>query len=108
MDDILSIVSGNIVIMDQEMKERLQSHKRNTIAEIAAKAGVSAPTVSRVLNNRPDVAADTRETRGTGPEGNGFHAQAEPSFSLAKALAMSLIWSLPTWRIRIPLRSYVA
>ncbi len=43
------------------MKERLQSHKRNTIAEIAAKAGVSVPTVSRVLNNRPDVAADTRE-----------------------------------------------
>jgi LacI family transcriptional regulator len=35
--------------------------KRNTIAEIAAKAGVSIPTVSRVLNNRPDVAAETRE-----------------------------------------------
>lgn len=35
--------------------------KRGTIAEIAAKAGVSIPTVSRVLNNRPDVAAGTRE-----------------------------------------------
>jgi LacI family transcriptional regulator len=35
--------------------------RRNTIAEIAAKAGVSIPTVSRVLNNRPDVAAETRE-----------------------------------------------
>lgn len=35
--------------------------KRRTIAEIAAKAGVSIPTVSRVLNNRPDVAAETRE-----------------------------------------------
>lgn len=35
--------------------------KRSTIAEIAAKAGVSIPTVSRVLNNRPDVAPATRE-----------------------------------------------
>ncbi len=35
--------------------------KRQTIAEIAAKAGVSVPTVSRVLNNRPDVASGTRE-----------------------------------------------
>jgi LacI family transcriptional regulator len=35
--------------------------KRDTIAEIAAKAGVSIPTVSRVLNNRPDVAPETRE-----------------------------------------------
>lgn len=37
------------------------SSKRKTIAEIAAKAGVSIPTVSRVLNNRPDVAPGTRE-----------------------------------------------
>ncbi len=37
------------------------SSKRSTIAEIAAKAGVSIPTVSRVLNNRPDVAPATRE-----------------------------------------------
>ncbi|HET9920487.1 MAG TPA: LacI family DNA-binding transcriptional regulator [Ktedonobacteraceae bacterium] len=35
--------------------------KCNTIAEIAAKAGVSIPTVSRVLNNRSDVAPATRE-----------------------------------------------
>src|SRR5579883_3021384 len=37
------------------------SSRRSTIAEIAAKAGVSIPTVSRVLNNRPDVSAATRE-----------------------------------------------
>lgn len=37
------------------------SSKRSTIAEIAAKAGVSIPTVSRVLNNRPDVSSATRE-----------------------------------------------
>lgn len=37
------------------------SSKRRTIAEIAAQAGVSIPTVSRVLNNRPDVAPGTRE-----------------------------------------------
>ncbi|MDD6791480.1 MAG: LacI family DNA-binding transcriptional regulator, partial [Thermobifida fusca] len=32
-----------------------------TISAIAAEAGVSAPTVSRVLNGRGDVAPETRE-----------------------------------------------
>src|SRR4051812_44519357 len=31
-----------------------------SIASIAAEAGVSVPTVSKVLNGRPDVSADTR------------------------------------------------
>ncbi|GAC1366901.1 MAG: LacI family DNA-binding transcriptional regulator [Ktedonobacteraceae bacterium] len=34
--------------------------KPGTIASIAATAGVSIPTVSRVLHNRPDVAPETR------------------------------------------------
>ena len=42
----------------QNMKQT--SPKRSTIAEIAAQAGVSIPTVSRVLNGRPDVAPATR------------------------------------------------
>src|SRR4051794_3832755 len=37
-------------------------HARATIRDIADRAGVSIATVSRVLNGRPDVAADTRET----------------------------------------------
>ena len=32
-----------------------------TISDIAAQAGVSLPTVSRVLNRRSDVAPQTRE-----------------------------------------------
>jgi len=35
---------------------------RVTIAAIAREAGVSVPTVSRVLNGRADVAPQTRET----------------------------------------------
>jgi len=35
--------------------------KRPTIKEVAAAAGVSTQTVSRVVNERPDVADDTRE-----------------------------------------------
>jgi LacI family transcriptional regulator len=35
--------------------------KRMTIREVAAAAGVSAQTVSRVLNDRPDVAPETSE-----------------------------------------------
>ena len=36
--------------------------KRATIRGVAHAAGVSIATVSRVLNGRPDVAPDTRET----------------------------------------------
>lgn len=35
--------------------------KRITIRQVAEQAGVSAQTVSRVINDRPDVAADTRQ-----------------------------------------------
>ena len=34
---------------------------RLTISDIARKAGVSKTTVSRVLNNRPDVDEETRK-----------------------------------------------
>jgi len=38
----------------------MRSSKRITIRDVAAAAGVSHQTVSRVLNNRPDVAEETR------------------------------------------------
>lgn len=37
------------------------SNKRPTIKQVAKAAGVSTQTVSRVINNRPDVARETRE-----------------------------------------------
>lgn len=39
----------------------LESNRRVTIKDVAAHSGVSTQTVSRVINNRPDVAPDTRE-----------------------------------------------
>jgi len=39
----------------------VQSNRRILLADVAARAGVSMMTVSRVLNNRPGVSADTRE-----------------------------------------------
>ena len=35
--------------------------KRTTLSQVAAQAGVSKGTVSKVLNGRPDVGEDTRE-----------------------------------------------
>ncbi len=48
------------------------STKRSTIADIAAKAGVSLPTVSRVLHHRPDVAPGTRLRVEQAMEESGF------------------------------------
>jgi len=39
----------------------MNGKKRLTIAEVAQEAGVSSQTVSRVINERPDVAPETRE-----------------------------------------------
>lgn len=39
----------------------LNSNKRPTIKQVAKATGVSTQTVSRVINNRPDVAPETRE-----------------------------------------------
>src|SRR5512147_1495474 len=39
----------------------MNSNKRPTIKEVAKVAGVSTQTVSRVINERPDVAPETRE-----------------------------------------------
>ncbi|MBO0816135.1 MAG: LacI family DNA-binding transcriptional regulator, partial [Actinobacteria bacterium] len=36
------------------------ARRRTTLAAIAAEAGVSLPTVSKVVNGRPDVAPTTR------------------------------------------------
>ena len=46
--------------------------KRGTIASIASIAGVSIPTVSRVLHNRPDVAPETRKRVEQAIEESGF------------------------------------
>ncbi|HEY7414224.1 MAG TPA: LacI family DNA-binding transcriptional regulator [Ktedonobacteraceae bacterium] len=42
-------------------KTNQRTFRSLTLAEIAARAGVSVPTISRVLNNRPGVAPETRE-----------------------------------------------
>jgi LacI family transcriptional regulator len=39
----------------------MNRHKHTTIKQVAERAGVSIQTVSRVLNNRPDVSPDTRQ-----------------------------------------------
>ena len=39
----------------------MNQHKRATIKQVAKASGVSTQTVSRVINDRPDVSPDTRE-----------------------------------------------
>lgn len=60
-----------------KQKTNQRPSRPHTIAEIAAKAGVSIPTVSRVLNNRPDVAPATRELVERTVKESGFvHSRA--------------------------------
>lgn len=43
------------------MRHGMRANKRPTITQVAKAAGVSTQTVSRVINDRPDVAPETRE-----------------------------------------------
>ena len=47
--------------MTARTPSRPGTRRHTTIAHIAAEAGVSAPTVSKVINGRADVSAETRE-----------------------------------------------
>jgi len=73
------------------------SFKRSTIAEIAMKAGVSVPTVSRVLHNRPDVAPETRQRVEQVIEESGFirrrvkHALRKESSGIVDMIVPDLI-----------------
>jgi DNA-binding LacI/PurR family transcriptional regulator len=50
--------------------------KKTTIVDIAAASGVSVTTVSRILNNKPDVAEETRERVLRVMEEHGFAPQS--------------------------------
>ena len=55
--------TGNVLRCDEVMglPADRSTNGRATIRDIATRAGVSITTVSRVLNDRPDVASETRE-----------------------------------------------
>ena len=50
----------NVSIQEADVSERASVGRRATLAMVADAAGVSKPTVSKVLNGRPDVSPATR------------------------------------------------
>ena len=64
-------------------------NKRTTIKQVAKAAGVSTQTVSRVINNRPDVAQKTRERIQQVIEELGYHPSA-----LARSLIQQRSYTL--------------
>jgi LacI family transcriptional regulator len=62
--------------------------RRPTIAEIASEAGVSLPTVSRVLNNHSDVAPETRKRVQEVLIMRGYYKKRQMNVSKTPASAM--------------------
>lgn len=56
-----------------------EQRQPKTIAQIAALAGVSVPTVSKVVNGRADVAPDTRALIEAVIREHGYHRQKKPA-----------------------------
>ena len=61
---VKAYVSGNgsegMIVMTSTMRDNPDNSTRATIRDIARFAGVSVATVSRVINDRPDVSDETR------------------------------------------------
>lgn len=53
-------VNVDVIVNNQEGARQLMNSRRVPIGKVAAAAGVSAQTVSRVINKRPGVALETR------------------------------------------------
>jgi LacI family transcriptional regulator len=67
----------------------VNSRKRVTIGQVAQEAGVSAQTVSRVVNDRPDVALETRRRVQAVIEKLGYQP-SQAARSLSRGLSYSL------------------
>ncbi len=72
-----------------------------TIAVIAAEAGVSVPTVSKVLNGRPDVAPATRARVEAAIERNGYRPRRGRSSSRPASLELVFHEFDSAWSIEI-------
>src|SRR5699024_459745 len=72
-----------------------------TIAVIAAEAGVSVPTVSKVLNGRPDVAPATRARVEAAIERNGYRPRRGRSSSRPATLELVFHEFDSAWSIEI-------
>src|ERR671922_2859525 len=48
-------------MLEEASSRLMNANRRPTIKQVAKAAGVSTQTVSRVINDRPDVAPETRE-----------------------------------------------
>lgn len=69
--------------------------RRVTIKEVAREAGVSAQTVSRVINDRPDVAPETRDRVRTVIKRLGYQPSAlARSLIQQRSYSNGIIWAV--------------
>jgi DNA-binding LacI/PurR family transcriptional regulator len=80
-------------VLEQTFRKERQMRReagRSTLTGIAAEAGVSVSTVSKVLNGRTDVAAGTRDRIGRLLRSNGYRVASGLPFGVADLLIGSL------------------
>lgn len=69
----------------------MQNGRRLTLSAVARQAGVSVPTVSKVINGRPDVAAETRKRVLAVLEESGYRSPVQHRRSLAAVPAVEVV-----------------
>jgi LacI family transcriptional regulator len=68
-----------------------EDRNRLTLAALAREAGVSAPTVSKVINGRPDVSADTRRRVLAVLDRTGYKSPLQQRRTLAASPVVELV-----------------
>ena len=74
---------------------------RPTVAAIAAEAGVSVPTVSKVLNGRPDVAPATRARVAAAIDRHGYQHRRRPRAGAPRVVELLFHDLGSTWGVEI-------
>ncbi len=92
MDDGNELFRETLSLLARPMTN--PSHRRATLADVAARVGVSTATVSKALNGRGDISAETRERVLLAVTELGYRPTTAP-LSAAPRRALAVVFDIP-------------